>query len=159
MSTIHQIATLVRQQAEAKFKCSTLEFRCHIVSNVFVRLLQDAGIEARLAAGLFHHRAWKEPLRFGDVEQKWRLARLGPPEQCHHCWVEIEDTAWDLTLTQFEPSADPVSVIDMPDERYQVRERGISLESSNFHLEAMCILRHADTLYDRCQRAMRKRAA
>lgn len=159
LRAIQAVASLVRHEAELKFDCRRLYGKCHIVSHAFHAMLNDIGIASVMMAGCFHHPAWKEPLRFGDLEQKRLLSQIGPPEECYHVWVAIDGKAWDLTLTQFIAEADPVSVIKLPDERYSIREHEVSWDASIHYLDMKGLLPKAKQLYQRCRSTLMKEAA
>lgn len=133
---LKQIADAVRSEAEhLNSRNLSLGNLCHVVSYSLATLARGIKSDCTVVAGYFDPRIPEPKLRFGDIEQKRAASALVRMFPAHHVWVESDGAIWDLTLTQFDPSADPVSVLPMDDFRYTRTVLNASDETSRFQLE------------------------
>ncbi len=133
-----QVAKIVRLAAEREFyQAKGLKNRCLVVSYVFRRCLRPFKVPNHLVGGYYQTILPTVPLKFGDPASI-AFARNYPTEtKFDHCWLEIEGKIWDLTLTQFEADAKPISILPDDDPRYVSR---IHYKDDSDDEEARCSL-------------------
>lgn len=82
------------------------------------------GLDARFMGGIYRPVVAIKP-EFGN----WKHINLArtPARSLGHAWVEFGGTIIDITLTQFDPSAAPVSAFSAPDIRYAGKAEPLDL--------------------------------
>jgi len=152
----------VRNAAEAEFrKNRRLVNRCLLVSFCFSTLLRGCDVENDLVGGYFITGPVIPPrLEFGDLEIKREMASRAYHA---HCWIEIEQSIWDLTASQFDSHLPPVAVFEKPHDRYVERyvERVRHVRDLNFAraiLQGWGLEENAHSILYRVEKGLRKSA-
>jgi hypothetical protein len=116
-----RVAAAVRQALEEIFpRRLGLRNLCALSACAIVKMCARRRIRAKFVGGKFCCVARIVRPRFGDLEHI-RASRDVKPAM-PHAWVEHGKNYFDVTLTQFEETAEPVSVLCVRDPRYVGKE-------------------------------------
>lgn len=153
VARVTAIAEIVRHASERLARNATLANWCMPASAAIVALATERGIRATVIGGLYLERIGR--LRFGDAESI-RLRDVYRYEHVSHCWVRVGRADIDVTLTQFEPAAVPVSVF--PSGYGRLRGVPFRREAVEFSLDVYGSRKKYDRILARVRHAMEEHA-
>lgn len=119
-SPILAIAVAVRSACEKLFPHrDKLQNLCTLSACAIIKLATTKRLKAYFVGGTFSNVAPIPKPEFGNPEHI-RIARE-PLRSFPHAWVQYRRNYIDVTLTQFSRDAEPVSILEIGDQRYKGR--------------------------------------